>query len=109
MKLNAAFEVGAAGTLTQCRYTSDPSGPTAQVEIIVGDCAKKELDIDRDTLGHTFTTVSGIGDQADQEDDNIFIRKGTNWVDNNLVLLNDPAQNVQPMQTAAKIVASRLP
>jgi len=109
VKLNAAVEAGAAGTQTLCQYTSDPSGPTAQVEIITGDGAKKELDIDRDTLKHQFTSVPGIGDEADQEDGNIFIRKGDNWVDINLVKLNDPAQNVQPMQTAAKIIASRLP
>jgi len=108
-KLSAAVEAGAAGTQTLCQYTSDPNGPTAQVEVISGDGAKKELDIDRDTLGHKFTSVPGIGDEADQEDGNIFIRKGDNWVDINLVKLNDPAQNVQPMQTAAKIVASRLP
>ena len=75
----------------------------------MGDGAKKELDIDRDTLGHKFTSVPGIGDEADQEDGGIFIRKGDNWVDINLVKLNDPAQNVQPMQTAAKIIAGRLP
>ena len=46
--------------------------------------------------------MPGIGDEADQEDGNIFIRKGDNWVDINLVKLNDPAQNVKPMQTAAK-------
>lgn len=109
VKLNAAVEAGAAGTQTLCQYTSDPSGPTAQVEIITGDGAKKELDIDRDTLKHQFTSVPGIGDEADQEDGNIFVRKGDNWVDINLVKLNDPAQNVQPMQTAAKIIASRLP
>lgn len=109
LKLNAAVEAGAAGTQTLCQYTSDPNGPTGQVEIITGDGAKKALDIDRDTLGHKFTSVSGIGDECDQEDDDIFIRKGDNWVDIDLVLLNDAAQNVQPMQTAAKIIAGRLP
>ena len=109
VKLNAAVSAGPSGTQTLCQYTSDPSGPTAQVEIISGDGAKKELDIDRDTLGHKFTSVPGIGDEAEQEDGNIFIRKGDNWAEINLVRLNDPAQNVQPMQTAAKIVASRLP
>ncbi len=109
VKLNPATEAGADGTKTLCQYTSDPSGPTAQVEIIVGDGAKKELDIDRDTLSHKFTTVPGIGDEADQEDDGIFIRKGDNWVDLNLVKLNDPAQNVQAMQVAAKSIAARLP
>ena len=109
VKLNPATEAGAAGTKTLCQYTSDPNGPTAQVEIIVGDGAKKELDIDRGTLSHKFTSVPEIGDEADQEDDSIFIRKGTNWVDLNLVLLNDPSQNVQPMQVAAKEIAARLP
>jgi Protein of unknown function (DUF3558) len=109
VKLNPATEAGAAGTKTLCQYTSDPNGPTAQVEIIVGDGAKKELDIDRGTLSHKFTTVPGIGDEADQEDDSIFIRKGNNWVDLNLVLLNDPSQNVQPMQVAAKEIAARMP
>jgi hypothetical protein len=109
VKVNAAVEAGAAGTQTLCQYTSDPSGPTAQVEIISGDGAKKELDIDRDTLGHPFTSVTGIGDEVDQEDGNIFIRKGDNWVDINLVKLNDPAENVKPMQTAAKIIAGLVP
>lgn len=109
IKLQPGISSGAAGINTLCQYTSDPSGPTAQVEIIVGDGAKKALDIDRDTLGHAFTAVSGIGDEAAQEDGNIFVRKGNIWVDINLVLLNDPAQNVEPMQTAAKAVVARLP
>ena len=33
-----------------CQCTSSPTGPTAQVEIFVGDGAKKSLDIDRDEL-----------------------------------------------------------
>ena len=108
-KLQAGTEAGAGGEKTLCQYTGDPNGPTAQVEIFVGDGAKKALDIDRDNLGHTFTNVSGIGDEAAQEDDAIFVRKGTTWIEINLVLLNDAAQNVQPMQTAAKLAASRLP
>jgi hypothetical protein len=108
-KLQAGTEAGSGGVKTLCQYTGDPSGPTAQVEVIVGDGAKKALDIDRDTLGHPFKTVSGIGDECDQEDGNIFVRKGNVWVDINLVLLNDPAQDVQPMQAAAKAVAARLP
>jgi hypothetical protein len=108
-KLQAGTEAGSGGVKTLCQYTGDPSGPTAQVEVIVGDGAKKALDIDRETLGHPFTTVSGIGDECDQEDGNIFVRKGNVWVDINLVLLNDPAQNVQPMQAAAKAVVAGLP
>jgi hypothetical protein len=108
-KLNPGIESGSEGAPTLCQYTGDPSGPTAQVEIIIGDGAKKELDIDRDTLGHKFTSVPGIGDEADQEDGNIFVRKGNFWADINLVLLNDPAQDVKPMQTAAAQLAARLP
>ena len=47
-KLQAATDAGSGGVKTLCQYTGDPSGPTAQVEVIVGDGAKKALDIDRD-------------------------------------------------------------
>jgi hypothetical protein len=92
-----------------CQYTADPNGPTGQVEVFLGDGAKKSFDIDKDVLDHDFTSVPGIADEAQQEDGNIFLRKGTTWVQIRLVLLNDPAENVEPLQTAAKIVASRLP
>jgi hypothetical protein len=107
-KLEPATEAGPTGAPTLCPYTGDPSGPTAQVEIIIRDGAKKALDIDRDNLKHKFTTLTGIGDEAYQEDDNVFLRKGTLWVDIDLVRLNDPSDNVKPMQTAAALVAARL-
>lgn len=94
---------------TLCQYTRDPNlDGTAQVSIIIGDGAKKSLDIDKDTLKHKFVKVPGIGDEAWQEDDSIFLRVDTNWVNIGLVLLNDPAANVSRMRQAAKIVASRL-
>ena len=107
--LQAGVAAGSNGTHTLCQYTGPTSGPTAQVEIFVGDGAKKMLDIDKDSLQHPFTTVAGIGDLCLQEDGNIFIRKNGQWASINLVLLNDPATNVKPLQDAAKIIAARLP
>ena len=87
-----------------CTYGSATS-QTAQVQVFVGDGAKKTLDIDRQ-LGHTFTAVSNLGDEAYEEHDAIFFRKGTVWVAIELVLLNDPEQNRVPLeQLAAKAVA----
>ncbi|MEV0267986.1 hypothetical protein AB0H43_04350 [Hamadaea sp. NPDC050747] len=90
-----------------CTYTGPVTGPTAQVEIYVGDGAKKMLDIDRD-LQHAFTPVAGAGDEAYLEDGAVFFRKGELWVAIRLVLLNDPAANRVPLETAARTVAGRL-
>jgi hypothetical protein len=107
-KLMAGIESGASDAKTLCQYVGPTTGPEAQVQVLVGDGAKKVLDIDRDVLKHPFTTLTGVGDEAYQEDDNVFIRKGATWASINLVLLNEPAQNVKPMQTAAREVARRL-
>ena len=107
--LQAGVAAGSDGTHTLCQYTGPTSGPTAQVEIFVGDGAKKMLDIDKDTLQHAFTTVAGIGDLCLQEDGNIFVRKNGRWASINLVLLDDPGADVKPLQVAAKIIAARLP
>jgi hypothetical protein len=90
-----------------CQYTAPPTGATAQVEVFLGDGAKKILDIDR-KLGHGIKPVAGLGDEAYEEDDNIFVRKGTVWIAVNLVLLNDASQNVTPLRTAAATITSRL-
>ncbi len=109
--LDAPVAAGPAGSgdNTLCQFVGPTTGPTAQVEVFVGDGAKKQLDIDRDTLKHAFTMCTGIGDQCLQEDDFIFVQKNGQWASINLVLLNDPQQNVQPLQTAIKQVADRLP
>jgi hypothetical protein len=109
--LMAPVPAGPAGSgeNTLCQFVGPTSGPTAQVEVFVGDGAKKQLDIDRDNLKHAFTTVPGIGDQCLQEDDFIFVEKHGVWASINLVLLNDAQQNVVPLQTAIKQVAARLP
>jgi hypothetical protein len=91
-----------------CSYTGPVSGPVAQVEVYVGDGAKKMLDIDRDTLAHPFTEVPGVGEEALAEDGVIFFRKGGVWVAIRLVRLNDPAENVEPLITAARSAAGRM-
>jgi hypothetical protein len=106
--LMAGIENGTGDTKTLCQYIGPTTGPLAQVQIFVGDGAKKMLDIDRDVLKHPFTTLTGIGDEAYQEDDSAFVRKGEIWASIELARLNDPAQNVRPMQSAVRELASRL-
>ncbi|MFC4107572.1 hypothetical protein [Micromonospora zhanjiangensis] len=89
-----------------CTYTGPVSGPTAQVEVFVGDGAKKYLDIERD-LGHPLRPLAGIGDEAYAEDDAVFVGKSGTWVSIRLVRLNDPAQNRKPLEELARTVAGR--
>ena len=92
-----------------CQFLAPPTGPTAQIEVFVGDGAKKQLDIDRDTLQHQFTTLTGIGDEAYLETGNVFVRKGTVWVSVNAVVLDAPAAQVQSaLQTLAAKIAAEL-
>ncbi|MEV4626779.1 hypothetical protein AB0J90_10890 [Micromonospora sp. NPDC049523] len=90
-----------------CSYTAPVSGPTAQVEIYVGDGAKKILDIDRE-LGHEFWELPGIGDEAYAEDGAVFVSKSGQWVAIRLVRLNDPAENREPLEDLARQVAARM-
>ena len=90
-----------------CTYSGDPSGPTAQVEVFLNDGAKKYLDIDR-TLGHDFTTLSGIGDEAYYEEFTIFFRKGARWGAIHLVRLLDADPFIEPLKTLAKQVVTQL-
>ena len=97
------------GKHTECAYTRDPyAGGTAQVTLLVGDGAEKAFHVDRDALHHKFKQVPAIGDEAWEEDNAIFLRVGANWAAVELVLLNDPATNVQRIQQAAKIAAGRM-
>ncbi len=90
-----------------CTYTGPVSGPTAQVEIYVGDGAKKILDIDRD-LDHEFETLSGIGEEAYLEDGAVFVNAAGVWVAIRLVRLEDPALYRKPLTELARTVAGRL-
>jgi hypothetical protein len=93
--------------LETCTYTAPVSGPTAQVEVFVGDGAKNQLDIDRQ-LGHEFKTLAGIGDEAYAEDDFIFFNKSGLWVSIRLVRLTDAAEHRQPLEDLARKAAGRL-
>ncbi|MCW3816062.1 hypothetical protein ONA91_16595 [Micromonospora sp. DR5-3] len=79
-----------------CTYTAPVTGPTAQVEVYVGDGAKKYLDIERD-LGHEVRALSGVGDEAHVTMEAFFIRKGDVWLAVRLMRLNDPAANRKPL------------
>lgn len=90
-----------------CTYNVPVTGPVGQISIYEGDGAKKTLDIDR-TLGHDFTAVSGIGDEAYQERNAIFFRKSTVWF--SIAVLNHltPEQNAVALVSQAMTVISRL-
>lgn len=98
----------ATADVSSCIYPGDPNGPTAQVEIYVGPGAKQQLEIDRDQLQHPFIEVSGLGDEAWQEDGMIFARTGTTWVSIRLVSIDDPAAFTAPLQSAMTVALSRL-
>ena len=104
------LETGAPGNPLEpsCMYPGPVTGPLAQVEIYIGDGAKKAYDIDVG-LNHEFVDVPGIGDEAFLEDNNIFFRKAATWVSIRLVRLNDPVENREALIEAAKTVAERLP
>ncbi len=92
--LGAGVKSGSDGD-TMCQFTSSPDGPTAQVEVFVGDGAKKQLDIDKDSLQHPFTTIPGVGDQTYLEAGNVFVHKDGIWVSVNVVALDAPDDQVQ--------------
>lgn len=98
----------ATSDVSNCTYPGAPDGPTAQVEVYAGPGAKKQLETDRDTLGHTFAQVPGLGDEAWQEDDAIFARKGDVWASVIIVSLDDAAPFAAPLQTAMTTVLGRL-
>jgi hypothetical protein len=102
--------VGAGSPPDQsCEYDAPPTGPVAQVEIFVGDGAKKTLDIDKDNLHHAFTMPSGLGDEAYLETDDIFFRKGETWFEINVVDLDTPADQIQSgLQTLAQQIVAKL-
>ncbi len=91
-----------------CTYTGPVTGPLGQVEVYVGDGAKKFLDIER-TLKHELRQLDGIADESYLGASNSFIRKGSTWVAIQLVRLNDPAENAGPLEALTRTVAGRLP
>lgn len=91
-----------------CTYPGDPNGPTAQVEIFIGDGAKQQLAIDKDKLKHQFTQPTGLGDEAWQEDDMIWARKGSTWISIGVVSLDDASQFATRLQTAMATALKQL-
>jgi hypothetical protein len=102
IKLDPANQVEAS-----CTFTAPTSGPVGQVEVFVGDGAKKFLDIDRE-LAHEFTPIQGAGDEAYYEEDTVFLRKGSLWITVRLTRLNDPAENRPKLEAMARTVAGRV-
>ncbi|MFU8871660.1 hypothetical protein [Micromonospora sp. SL4-19] len=90
-----------------CTYTAPVTGPTAQVEVYVGDGAKKYLDIERE-LGHEVRPLSGVGDEAYATLEGFFINKAGVWVAVRLVRLNDPEENRQGLEALARTVGTRM-
>ncbi len=92
-----------------CTWTAPTTGPLGQVEVYVGDGAKKTLDIERQ-LSHELETLSGIGDEAylDKQANEVFVQKAGTWVEIRLVRLNDPKENHKPLKDLIRVVADRL-
>lgn len=92
-----------------CQYLAPPDGPTAQVEIFTGGGAHKSFQIDHDTLGHDFTKLDGIGDEAWLEADNVYLRKGSTWAQVNVVALDvDEPQIMSGLKEMAATIADGL-
>ncbi|MDG4765981.1 DUF3558 family protein [Solwaraspora sp. WMMD406] len=90
-----------------CTYTGPVTGPTAQVEVYVGDGAAKFLDIERQ-LEHQLDPLPGVGDETYVGESTVFVNVDGRWVAVRLVRLNDPAENRAPLETVARTVAGRL-
>src|SRR3954454_24102086 len=101
-KLNPASQVA-----DSCTFTGPTDRSVAQVEVFVGDGAKKFLDIDRE-LDHTFSPVNGAGDEAYYEENTAFARKGEVWVALRLTRLNDPAENQPKLESLIRTITSRM-
>jgi hypothetical protein len=93
---------------TNCVWPAPLSGHVAQVEVGVGDGAKKFLDIDKDTLGHDFAQVPGLGDEAWVEDDTIFVRVGDLWFDVHLVGYAGTSEYRPRLEALARTILGRL-
>jgi hypothetical protein len=94
--------------INSCTYAGDPNGPTAQFEVYVSPGAKKFYDDDHDVLQHTFADLPGVGDEAHEEDFNIFFRKGTNWAALRITSLDDWSIFKPRAEKLAKDLAAKL-
>jgi hypothetical protein len=93
---------------TNCAWPTPLTGPVAQVEVGVGDGAKKFLDTDKDVLAHDFAQVSGLGDEAWVEDDTVFVRVGDLWFSLHLVGYAGTSAYRPKLEALAKTIIGRL-
>ena len=98
------------GKATYCTYAGYPDDPgVGQIEVFIGDGAKKALEIDKDTLKHEFSQVAGVGEECWAENGQIFFRQGATWASIRVVTLEDDPQKAARLEAAARTVVSRLP
>jgi len=91
-----------------CTFATPTTGPTGQLEVYVGDGAKKYYDIDKINLGHKFRAVPGVGDEAYIEDGAIFVGAHGTWIGLRLLRLDDV--DIRPsLIQLAKVAVGRLP
>ncbi len=95
------------GDANSCTYAGDPNGPTAQFEIFVGPGAEQYYDTDVQ-LQHTFTDVPGLGDEAHEEDGNLFFRTGGTWVALRVTSLDDFSNFKDRLESLAREVEAKL-
>ena len=93
---------------TRCVWPTPTSGAIGQVELDVGDGAKKAYDIDATVLKHDFKPVPGLGVEAYVEDGSLFFRKGDTWVGIHIVRLDDSKIWTPKMIALAMTVAGRI-
>lgn len=91
-----------------CTFATPTTGPTGQLEVYVGDGAKKYYDIDKITLGHEFKDIRGVGDEAHLEDGAIFVKAKGTWVGLRLLRLDDVDTGPSLVKLAG-IAIGRLP
>jgi hypothetical protein len=91
----------------RCVWPTPLSGTVAQVEIDVGDGAKKFMEVEL-KLGHALDPVPGLADEAYVEADTVFFRTSETWVAIHLIgHYSDPTYR-QRLEDLAAIVLSRL-
>ncbi|OLT16104.1 hypothetical protein BJF78_15235 [Pseudonocardia sp. CNS-139] len=90
-----------------CWWTAPVTGPTAQVEVYVGDGAEKILDIDRE-LGHDLRPLPGVGAEAYSQGSSVFFQVDGTWVAILVVRLDDPEVIRGPLEALAGAVAGRI-
>lgn len=106
VKLRAGDDTKARNPQTDtasCTYDAPVTGSSGEVAIFVQQGVPNALKVDR-TIGHKFHSVPGIGDEATEEQNNIFFRRGNIWIFVNSAYGATPAH----LEAAARTVAGRL-